>query len=125
MKANKLERLQAKGWKVGNAEDFLELSDTYSERDLQAATVITLALSALWVLNILMRPFSLWRIGLLAAMYVGLVAVLTVPLVSDFFGLALPPTPLVLVCIAAASIACVLLELLHFLLTRKASAPPT
>lgn len=27
MKANKLERLQAKGWKAGNAEDFLELSE--------------------------------------------------------------------------------------------------
>ena len=104
---------------------YTRLSGTYSERDLQAATVITLALSALWVLNILMRPFSLWRIGLLAAMYLGLIAVLTVPLVSDFFGLALPPTPLVLVCIAAASIACLLLEVLHVVLARKASAPPT
>ena len=27
MKVNKLERLQANGWKVGNAEDFLELSE--------------------------------------------------------------------------------------------------
>ena len=27
MKTNKLERLQADGWKVGNAEDFLELTD--------------------------------------------------------------------------------------------------
>jgi cation-transporting ATPase E len=103
---------------------YTRLSGIYSERDLQAATVITLALSALWVLNILMRPFSLWRIGLLVAMYLGLIAVLTAPLVSDFLGLALPPTPLVLVCIAAASIACLLLEVLHFALTRKASAPP-
>lgn len=27
MKTTKLERLQADGWKVGNAEDFLQLSD--------------------------------------------------------------------------------------------------
>lgn len=27
MKTNKLERLQAAGWKVGNTEDFLQLSD--------------------------------------------------------------------------------------------------
>ena len=27
MKTDKLERLQAAGWKTGNAEDFLELSD--------------------------------------------------------------------------------------------------
>ena len=27
MKTNKLERLQAAGWKVGSAEDFLQLSD--------------------------------------------------------------------------------------------------
>lgn len=27
MKTNKLERLQAEGWEVGNAEDFLQLSD--------------------------------------------------------------------------------------------------
>lgn len=27
MKTNKLERLQADGWKVGSAEDFLQLSD--------------------------------------------------------------------------------------------------
>jgi hypothetical protein len=27
MKTNKLERLKAVGWEVGNAEDFLQLSD--------------------------------------------------------------------------------------------------
>ena len=27
MKTNKLERLQAVGWKVGSTEDFLQLSD--------------------------------------------------------------------------------------------------
>jgi hypothetical protein len=27
MKANKIERLQAAGWKVGNAEDFLQLGE--------------------------------------------------------------------------------------------------
>ena len=33
MKTDRLERLQANGWKVGNAEDFLQLSEEESRLD--------------------------------------------------------------------------------------------
>jgi len=54
------------------------------------ATVV-LTLVALWVLALVSRPLTGWRLALVAAMVAGLVLVLAIPPVREFFALPIPP----------------------------------
>ncbi|MFG3406891.1 HAD-IC family P-type ATPase [Streptomyces sp. NPDC048142] len=76
------------------------------EAETSAAT-LTLFLVAMWVLAIIARPYTWWRIGLVAAMGLGFLIVLVVPWLQDFFALKLVGTtmPWTAVGIAVASAA--------------------
>ncbi|MDR3079930.1 MAG: cation-translocating P-type ATPase [Streptomyces sp.] len=54
-----------------------------------SAATLTLFLISLWVLAIVARPYTWWRIGLVTAMGVAFLFVLAVPWLQDFFALKL------------------------------------
>ncbi|MEU6805020.1 HAD-IC family P-type ATPase [Streptomyces neyagawaensis] len=76
------------------------------EAETSAAT-LTLFLISMWVLAIIARPYTWWRLGLVAAMGGAFVLVLVVPGLQDFFALRLVGTtmPWTAVAIAAGSAA--------------------
>ncbi|HYA51525.1 MAG TPA: HAD-IC family P-type ATPase [Streptosporangiaceae bacterium] len=53
----------------------------------RTTAVITLSATALWVLALVARPYTWWRIALVAAMAAGMVLALTIPLSRTFFDL--------------------------------------
>jgi cation-transporting ATPase E len=79
----------------------------------QTVAVITLAITALWVLVVLVRPLTRATGAILIAAYTGLLLVLSFPLSTDFLRLELPPVQLVIVALGAAVIASVFLEVAH------------
>ncbi|MFE6361142.1 cation-translocating P-type ATPase [Streptomyces sp. NPDC057806] len=54
-----------------------------------SAATLTLFLISMWVLAIIARPYTWWRIVLVASMGLGFVLVLAVPWLQDFFALKL------------------------------------
>ena len=54
----------------------------------RTVAVIALTVVALWVLAIVARPYTPWRIGLVLAMAAGAVGALVIPPIADFFALA-------------------------------------
>lgn len=54
-----------------------------------SAATLTLFLISMWVLAIIARPYTWWRVGLVAAMGLGFVVVLVVPWLQEFFALKL------------------------------------
>jgi cation-transporting ATPase E len=86
---------------------------------VQTIAVITLTLTALWVLVILSRPFTLITTLVVIAAYAGLAVVLSIPLITDFMQLAAPPAELVVIAISASVIASIVLEVMHRLIVRS------
>jgi cation-transporting P-type ATPase E len=88
--------------------------------EVQTAAVITLTLSALWVLVILARPLTRVTLPIVLAAYVGLVVVLSIPIATDFLRLAAPPSmELVVVSVGASAVCSVALEVLHRAIARS------
>jgi cation-transporting ATPase E len=54
-----------------------------------SAATLTLFLISMWVLAIIARPYTWWRIALVASMGLGFVLVLAVPWLQEFFALKL------------------------------------
>ncbi|MFI1783856.1 HAD-IC family P-type ATPase [Streptomyces rubiginosohelvolus] len=75
-----------------------------------SAATLTLFLVSMWVLAIIARPYTLWRIGLVAAMGLGFLIVLVVPWLQDFFALKLVGTTMPWTAVAIAVAAAALLE---------------
>jgi cation-transporting ATPase E len=73
--------------------------------------VIVLFLVGLWVLGILARPLSPWKVGLLAAVSAAFAVLLATPALREFFELSLPSVVVSLAGIGVAAIAIALLEL--------------
>ncbi|MEU1480795.1 cation-translocating P-type ATPase [Streptomyces sp. NPDC005760] len=87
-----------------------------------SAATLTLFLISMWVLAIIARPYTWWRLALVAAMGLGFVLVLAVPWLQDFFalklvGMAMPWTAVGISVVAAAA-----LELLWRWVDRRGSA---
>ncbi|MFI1934532.1 HAD-IC family P-type ATPase [Streptomyces sp. NPDC020330] len=86
----------------------------YSGEDALAAetsaATLTLFLVAMWVLAIIARPYTWWRIGLVAAMGLGFLIVLVVPWLQDFFALKLVGTTMPWAAVGIAVAAAALLE---------------
>ncbi|MFD7611857.1 HAD-IC family P-type ATPase [Streptomyces sp. NPDC059828] len=80
------------------------------EAETSAAT-LTLFLVALWVLAIIARPYTWWRLGLVLAMGLGFLLVLAVPWLQDFFALRLVGTVMPWTAVGIAVVAAVVLEL--------------
>lgn len=85
---------------------------------VQTTAVITLTLTALWVLVILSRPFTVITGLVVVAAYAGLGVVLAIPLATDFLQLGMPPLELIVVAIAASAIGSLVLEVTHRLVVR-------
>ncbi|MGQ4359886.1 HAD-IC family P-type ATPase [Streptomyces sp. SAS_272] len=74
------------------------------EAETSAAT-LTLFLVSMWVLAIIARPYTWWRVLLVASMGAAFLLVLVVPWLQDFFALKLvgPTMPWIAVGVAAAA----------------------
>jgi cation-transporting P-type ATPase E len=77
-----------------------------------SAATLTLFLISLWVLAIIARPYTWWRIALVAAMGAGFLVVLAVPWLQDFFALKLVGTTMPWTAVGIAAVAAAALELL-------------
>ncbi len=91
----------------------------YAPPVVQTAAVITLTLTALWVLVILSRPFTWITSLVVVAAYAGLGVVFAIPAAVDFLQLGAAPLDLVLVAVGASAIGSLLLEVMHRVVSRS------
>ncbi|MEV7125344.1 cation-translocating P-type ATPase [Streptomyces sp. NPDC093260] len=77
-----------------------------------SAATLTLFLVSMWVLAIIARPYTWWRIALVAAMGAAFVVVLAVPALQHFFALRLVGTSMPWLAVGIAVVASAALELL-------------
>ena len=91
----------------------------YAPPVVQTAAVITLTLTALWVLVILSRPFTWITSLVVVAAYAGLGVVFAIPAAVDFLQLGAAPPELILVAVGASAIGSLLLEVMHRVVARS------
>ncbi|MET8470248.1 cation-translocating P-type ATPase [Streptomyces sp. NPDC006422] len=77
-----------------------------------STATLTLFLISMWVLAIIARPYTWWRVGLVAAMGIGFLLVLVVPWLQDFFALRLVGAVMPWTAVGVSAIAAVALEFL-------------
>jgi cation-transporting ATPase E len=87
-----------------------------------SAATLTLFLISMWVLAIIARPYTWWRLALVAAMGLGFVLVLAVPWLQDFFALKLVGVTMPWIAVGISVVAAATLELLWRWVDRRASA---
>ncbi|MFE0101718.1 HAD-IC family P-type ATPase [Streptomyces sp. NPDC059009] len=83
--------------------------DGAREAETSAAT-LTLFLVSMWVLAIIARPYTWWRICLVAAMGLAFLVVLAVPWLQDFFALKLAGATMPWAAVGIAAIAAAAVE---------------
>ncbi|MET9606350.1 HAD-IC family P-type ATPase [Streptomyces sp. NPDC006512] len=88
------------------------------EAETSAAT-LTLFLTSMWVLAIIARPYTWWRVGLVGAMGGAFLIVLVVPWLQDFFELKLVGTTMPWTAVAIAAAAATLIEFTFRWVDRK------
>lgn len=91
------------------------------EAETSAAT-LTLFLISMWVLAIIARPYTWWRLALVAAMGLGFVLVLMVPWLQDFFALKLVGVTMPWIAVGISVVAAATLELLWRWVDRRVPA---
>ncbi|MFD7526984.1 HAD-IC family P-type ATPase [Streptomyces sp. NPDC059849] len=84
-----------------------------------SAATLTLFLVSMWVLAIIARPYTWWRIALVAAMGLAFLIVLVVPWLQDFFALKLIGVTMPWVAVAIAVVASAGLEYAWRLVGRR------
>ncbi|WP_367322315.1 HAD-IC family P-type ATPase [Streptomyces sp. HUAS ZL42] len=77
-----------------------------------SAATLTLFLISMWVLAIIARPYTWWRIALVAAMGGAFLLVLVVPWLQHFFALKLVGMTMPWIAVGIAAVAAVALEFL-------------
>ncbi|MFI6441618.1 HAD-IC family P-type ATPase [Streptomyces sp. NPDC050759] len=87
-----------------------------------SAATLTLFLISMWVLAIIARPYTWWRLALVAAMGLGFVLVLAVPWLQDFFALKLVGMTMPWIAVVISAVAAATLELLWRWVDRRGSA---
>ncbi|NBM16499.1 cation-translocating P-type ATPase [Streptomyces sp. GC420] len=75
-----------------------------------SVATLTLFLISMWVLAIVARPWTLWRVLLVTTMGLGFLVVLVVPWLQEFFALRLVGTTMPWAGVAIAALAAVTLE---------------
>jgi cation-transporting P-type ATPase E len=88
------------------------------EQEVQTLTVLLLFVPAIWVLAILARPYVWWRVLLVVAMPLVLLAGLQLDPVLEYFEAELPEADLVRTALVIGGIAALVLELLWQVGTR-------
>ncbi|MFF0728681.1 cation-translocating P-type ATPase [Streptomyces sp. NPDC004134] len=84
-----------------------------------SAATLTLFLIAMWVLVIVARPYTWWRVGLVGTMALGFVMVLVTPWLQKFFALKLVGTEMPWTAVGIAVVSAVLLEFAWRWVTRR------
>ncbi|MFI9762615.1 HAD-IC family P-type ATPase [Streptomyces sp. NPDC051963] len=87
-----------------------------------SAATLTLFLISMWVLAIIARPYTWWRILLVAAMGAGFLIVLIVPWLQNFFALKLVGVTMPWIAVGIAVVAAAALEVLWRWVDRHFSA---
>ncbi|MGW7215350.1 cation transporting ATPase C-terminal domain-containing protein, partial [Streptomyces collinus] len=77
-----------------------------------SAATLTLFLISMWVLAIIARPYTWWRIALVASMAGAFLVVLVVPWLQHFFALKLVGMTMPWIAVGIAAVAAAALELL-------------
>ncbi|MGW7237242.1 HAD-IC family P-type ATPase [Streptomyces sp. NPDC054804] len=77
-----------------------------------SAATLTLFLISMWVLAIIARPYTWWRVALVASMGVAFVFVLAVPALQSFFALKLVGVAMPWTAVGVAVVASAVLEVL-------------
>ncbi|MET8893644.1 cation-translocating P-type ATPase [Streptomyces albogriseolus] len=77
-----------------------------------SAATLTLFLISIWVLAIIARPYTWWRIALVAAMAGAFLLVLAVPWLQDFFALRLVGMTMPWLAVGIAAVTAAILEFL-------------
>ncbi|MFE0532583.1 cation-translocating P-type ATPase [Streptomyces nigra] len=77
-----------------------------------SVATLTLFLISMWVLAIIARPYTWWRIALVAAMGFAFLLVLVVPWLQEFFALRLVGMTMPWIAVGIAAVAAVALEFL-------------
>ncbi|MGD6753602.1 HAD-IC family P-type ATPase [Streptomyces sp. BH105] len=77
-----------------------------------STATLTLFLISMWVLAIIARPYTWWRVGLVAAMAFGFLLVLVVPWLQQFFALKLVGAVMPWIAVGIAVVAAAALEFL-------------
>ncbi|MFJ3926397.1 HAD-IC family P-type ATPase [Streptomyces sp. NPDC090022] len=75
-----------------------------------SAATLTLFLTSMWVLAIIARPYTWWRVGLVGAMGLCFLIVLVVPWLQEFFELKLVGTIMPWTAVGIAAAAAALIE---------------
>ncbi|GAA2483425.1 cation-translocating P-type ATPase [Streptomyces gobitricini] len=84
-----------------------------------SAATLTLFLVSMWVLAIVARPYTWWRIALVAVMGGAFLLVLVVPWLQDFFALRLVGTTMPWLAVGIAAVGAVLVEVAWRLVDRR------
>ncbi|MFC4505852.1 MULTISPECIES: cation-translocating P-type ATPase [Streptomyces] len=77
-----------------------------------SAATLTLFLISMWVLAIIARPYTWWRVLLVASMGVAFVVVLMVPWLQEFFALKLVGVTMPWIAVGISVVAAVALEIM-------------
>ncbi|WAZ22477.1 cation-translocating P-type ATPase [Streptomyces cinnabarinus] len=75
-----------------------------------SAATLTLFLISMWVLAIIARPYTWWRVALVASMGLGFVLVLMVPWLQEFFALKLVGVTMPWIAVGISVVAAAALE---------------
>ena len=86
------------------------------------AATLTLFLISMWVLAIIARPYTWWRITLVASMGAAFVVVLVVPWLQHFFALKLVGVTMPWIAVGISVVAGVVLELVWRVVDRRVPA---
>ncbi|GLW03223.1 HAD-IC family P-type ATPase [Streptomyces lavendulae] len=84
-----------------------------------SAATLTLFLTSMWVLAIIARPYTWWRVGLVGAMGGAFLIVLAVPWLQEFFQLKLVGVTMPWIAVAVAAVAACAIEFAFRWVTRK------
>lgn len=84
-----------------------------------SAATLTLFLVSMWVLAIIARPYTWWRVGLVAAMGLCFLVVLAVPWLQDFFALKLVGVTMPWTAVGISVVAAAVLEVAWRLVGRR------
>ncbi|MEU6318375.1 cation-translocating P-type ATPase [Streptomyces sp. NPDC047009] len=87
-----------------------------------SAATLTLFLISMWVLAIVARPYTWWRVTLVAAMGVAFLFVLIVPALQRFFALKLVGVAIPWIAVGIAALAAVALEFVWKWVDRRVPA---
>jgi cation-transporting ATPase E len=86
-------------------------ADGAGTHDARTTATVVLMILGLYVLALLARPFTRYRLVLLLAMVGAFVGALVIPPIRDFFKLSLPSADIVAIGVAIAVVGCVVLEI--------------